>query len=121
MATATSLMPNRNWDGIATFTKTNGQYMNITVTLNLLGIPSLNVIQSEMALSVAEKTTIADLIMLIDERNPGFKRAICDEVENISKQFVFFINGRNIGHLDGVKTALSPGDVVNVIPAIAGG
>lgn len=121
MATATSLMPNRNWVSFATFAKTNGLYMNITVTLNLLGISTLNVQQSDMALNVAEKTTIADLLVLIEQRNPGFTQAVTAEDGSISRQFVLFVNGRNIYHMDGMNTELSPDDVVNMIPAIAGG
>jgi len=95
--------------------------MNITVTLNLLGIPLLDVKQSRMTLTVEEKMTMADLIDLIDQRNPGFKQVISDEDGNISKQFVFFINGRNISYMKGMNSELSQDDVVNVIPAIAGG
>ena len=95
--------------------------MKIAVTLNLLGYQSLDIKQGEMALELAQGTTVAALIGLIDEQNPGFKAALFDAGGNLSKQFVFFINGRNAVHLSGASTILSPGDVVNVIPAIAGG
>ena len=95
--------------------------MNITVTLNLLGIQLLDVKQSDMALSVGEGTTIGDLIELIDQRNPDFKKALFDEKGNLSKQIVLFLNGRNMLHLDGMATELHQDDVVNIIPAIAGG
>lgn len=95
--------------------------MDITVTLNLLGVPSFDVRESEMAFSLAAKATVADLLLLIEQRNPGFTQAVTADDGNISKQFVFFVNGRNIYHLNGTSTELSPNDVVNVIPAIAGG
>ncbi|MBI5920507.1 MAG: MoaD/ThiS family protein [Betaproteobacteria bacterium] len=93
--------------------------MNINIRLNLLGVLDLK--QSELDLDVAAGTTVATLLDLIDQRNPGFREALTGEDGGISKQFVFFINGRNVVQLEGMKTPLAAGDAVNVIPAIAGG
>lgn len=95
--------------------------MKIAITLNLLGYQALDIKQGELALELQEGTTVAGLIGLIDQQNPGFEAALLDAAGSLSKQFVCFINGRNVAHLDGANTILSPGDVVNVIPAIAGG
>ena len=93
--------------------------MNIDVRLNLLGV--LGIKQSELALETPADTVVATLIGLIDQHNPGFAAAVTNDDGGISPQFVFFVNGRNAVHLDGMKTRLNAGDVVNVIPAIAGG
>lgn len=93
--------------------------MIIDVRLNLLGV--LDIKQSELAIDAAITATVATLIDLIDQHNPGFKAALTNGNGDISSQFVFFINGRNAVHLDGMSTRLNAGDVVNVIPAIAGG
>ena len=93
--------------------------MNINVRLNLLGVLDLR--QSELDLDVAAGTTVATLLELIDQRNPGFRAALTGEDGAISKQFVFFVNGRNVVQLQGMQTAIAAGDAVNVIPAIAGG
>jgi molybdopterin synthase sulfur carrier subunit len=93
--------------------------MNIDVRLNLLGV--LDIRLSELTLDVPPDATVATLIDLIDQHNPGFKATLTSDDGGISSQFVFFINGRNAVHLDGIRTRLSAGDVANVIPAIAGG
>ncbi|MCK0511496.1 MoaD/ThiS family protein [Aromatoleum buckelii] len=93
--------------------------MNIDVRLNLLGV--LGIKQSELTLDTPPDATAAILIRLIDQHNPGFAAALTNDDGGLSPQFVFFINGRNAVHLDGMRTRLNAGDVVNVIPAIAGG
>lgn len=93
--------------------------MNIDVRLNLLGV--LGIKQSELAIDTPADATVATLISLIDRHNPGFAAALTNDDGGISSQFVFFINGRNVVHLNGMNTRLNAGDVVNVIPAIAGG
>ncbi|NMF88967.1 MoaD/ThiS family protein [Aromatoleum petrolei] len=93
--------------------------MKIDVRLNLLGV--LGIKQSELALDAPADTTVASLIGLIDQHNPGFAAALSTDDGDLSPQFVFFVNGRNAVSLDGMKTRLSAGDVINVIPAIAGG
>jgi len=93
--------------------------MNINIRLNLLGVLDLK--QSELDLDISTGTTVAILLDLIDQRNPGFREALISKDGGISNQFVFFINGRNVMQLDGMKTVLAAGDAINVIPAIAGG
>ncbi len=93
--------------------------MNIDVRLNLLGV--LGIDQSELAIDTPADATVATLISLIDQHNPGFAAAVTNDAGGLSPQFVFFINGRNVVLVDGMNTRLNAGDVVNVIPAIAGG
>lgn len=93
--------------------------MNIDVKLNLLGV--LGVKQSELLIDTPADATVATLIGLIDQHNPGFAAALTNHDGGISSQFVFFINGRNAMQLEGMNTKMNAGDVVNVIPAIAGG
>ncbi len=94
--------------------------MKINVTLNLF-IPSVEVEEKNLNLDVDENSTISDLIDIVDKINSGFKNAIMDKENEISKQFQFFINGNNIAHRDGLETVLHSTDEVNVISAIAGG
>jgi molybdopterin converting factor small subunit len=94
--------------------------MKINVTLNLF-IPSVEVMEKNLNLDVDKNSTISDLIDMVDKINFGFKNAIMENENEISKQFLFFINGNNIAHRDGLETVLHSNDEVNVISAIAGG
>lgn len=93
--------------------------MSINVKLNLLG--ALDVKQDELSLDPTPEMTLDKVIEVIDRHNPGFQEAVIGPDGGIAPQFVFFVNGRNVAHLAGKATKLSDGDVVNVIPAIAGG
>ena len=94
--------------------------MNVTVTLNT-DIPFVIVAEQNINLELDEAGTVADLIELIDRTNPGFREAIVVGAGEVSNKFVIFINGDNIEHKHGLATELRADDVINVIPAIAGG
>lgn len=72
--------------------------MEIVVTLNLLGTPAVDVRESVMTLTLGEVAAIADVIDLVDRRNPGFRSTVVDEQDKLSRQFVIFIfiNGNNV-------------------------
>jgi molybdopterin converting factor small subunit len=46
---------------------------------------------------------------------------ICDETGTVRRHLNVFVNSDNIRDLDGVDTALAPGDVVTFLPAVSGG
>lgn len=95
--------------------------MNITVTLNLLSLLPLSSERSTLMFPVDASTTIRDVIAWVDREHPGFAAAVVDAGGGLSRGFVFFVNGTNIHSLGGLQAPLKTGDVVNVIPAIAGG
>ena len=74
-----------------------------------------------MELVVERQPTLAEVIALIDARNPGARAAIQDASGALSSRFAVLINGDNAHYRGGVGTLLNPGDVINVIPAVAGG
>jgi len=73
----------------------------------------------------AEVTCDADsiktMVEKLSEEFPGLKERLCDEEGNLRRFVNFFVNDEDIRFLDGDKTALKDGDVVSIIPAIAGG
>ena len=46
---------------------------------------------------------------------------LCDEMGNVRRHLNVFVNSENVRDLDGVDTALTPGDVVTILPAVSGG
>ncbi len=64
---------------------------------------------------------VAEVILHLNEKYPGFKTRICDE-ENQVRRFVnIYVNEEDIRFKNGQATALKEGDEVSIIPAIAGG
>jgi sulfur-carrier protein len=65
--------------------------------------------------------TIGDLLESLEASCPGIKARLCDDQGELRRFVNFYVNSEDIRFLDGIKTALSDGDEVSIIPAIAGG
>jgi sulfur-carrier protein len=46
---------------------------------------------------------------------------LCDETGKVRRHLNVFVNSDNVRDLEGVDTALTPGDVVTILPAVSGG
>ncbi|BAU22611.1 molybdenum cofactor biosynthesis protein MoaD [Caldimicrobium thiodismutans] len=69
----------------------------------------------------AEGATIKELIEDLERRYPGLKERLCDEEGNLRRFINFFVNDEDIRFLQGEETPIKDGDVVSIVPAIAGG
>jgi molybdopterin converting factor small subunit len=64
--------------------------------------------------------TLRALISDLDASHPGIAERIVDDAG--LRRFVnVYLNDEDVRFLDGIDTALSDGDVVTVLPAVAGG
>ena len=95
--------------------------MRVTVTVNLLGMRLFQVQQDSMEFAIEGQPKLAQVLALIDEINPGFSQAVLDQSGGLSKKIAILINGDNAQFRGGVEAMLNPDDVINVIPALAGG
>lgn len=68
-----------------------------------------------------EGSTIAELLESLEQNCPGIKGRLCDDNGELRRFVNFYVNSEDIRFLDGVKTSLTDGDEVSIIPAIAGG
>ncbi len=68
-----------------------------------------------------DASTVSKLIEEIESECPGMKSRLCDENGEVRRFINLFVNDEDIRFLDGVSTQLNDGDVVSIIPAIAGG
>jgi molybdopterin converting factor small subunit len=46
---------------------------------------------------------------------------VCDETGAVRRHLNIFVNTDNIHDVDGLDTALAPGDVLSILPAVSGG
>ena len=68
----------------------------------------------------ASGDTLRAVIADLDVQHPGIQDRIVDEAG--LRRFVnVYLNDEDVRFLDGIDTALSDGDVVTVLPAVAGG
>ncbi|MEO6822514.1 MAG: MoaD/ThiS family protein [Candidatus Nanopelagicales bacterium] len=65
-------------------------------------------------------STVGELITDLESRHPGIQDRIVDE-KGLRRFVNVYLNDEDVRFLDGIGTALTDGDVVTVLPAVAGG
>ncbi len=66
----------------------------------------------------------SDILSLIDDleaKYPGLKQRICDDEGKIRRFVNVFINDEDIRFLGDQAAKLKDGDVISIVPAVAGG
>ena len=78
------------------------------------------VVDDQKQLAV-EGGTIGELLKRIEEQYPGFREQISDDSGELHRFVNIYVNDEDIRYLDGTDTAVSDGDSVSILPALAGG
>jgi len=68
-----------------------------------------------------EARTIREAIEKLEELYPGFKERLLDEKGELRRFVNVYLNDEDIRFLKGVDSELKDGDIVSIVPAIAGG
>ncbi len=69
----------------------------------------------------ARGATVAEVVDDIEARHPGFKGQLYGEDGQLQRFVNVYLNDEDIRYTGGVATALAEGDVLDVLPALAGG
>ena len=69
----------------------------------------------------ANGSNVAEVLTDLESNHPGIKERICEENGNLRKFVNLYVNDEDIRFKDNLETALSDGDELSIIPAIAGG
>ena len=64
---------------------------------------------------------ISDVIAQLDERVPSIKDRIFDEHDRTRPYINIYVNEEDIRGLDGESTKTKDGDVIYILPSVAGG
>jgi sulfur-carrier protein len=85
-------------------------------------IPSVlrNVTAGKETVSV-EAATVDAALNAMEALHPGIKGRICDEAGKLKRFVNVFVAEEDIRFLDGQATAVKNGDLIDIVPAIAGG
>ena len=65
--------------------------------------------------------TVDEALAAIEAVHPGIKARLCDETGKLRRFVNVFVGEEDIRFLEGQKSALKSGDLVDIVPAIAGG
>ena len=57
----------------------------------------------------------------LERRHPSLYRNICDETGAVRRHIGVFVNTSHMRDREGLDTALAPGDVITILPAVSGG
>jgi molybdopterin converting factor small subunit len=69
----------------------------------------------------AEGTTLRALIENLDRRHPGVAAQLLHPT-GVQRQFVnIYVNDEDVRYLQGLETPVAEGDVISILPAVAGG
>lgn len=69
----------------------------------------------------ADGPTVGDVFSELVRRYPGLSGQLVDEAGNLHKFVNVYRNDDDIRYLDQLDTKLSDGDVISILPAVAGG
>jgi len=65
--------------------------------------------------------TVQALLDDLEQTRPILYRNVCDETGAVRRHLNIFVNADNVRDLAGLDTALEPGDVITIVPAVSGG
>jgi sulfur-carrier protein len=69
----------------------------------------------------ADGSTLRELIHNVDKRHPGFAGQLL-EISGEQRPFVnIYVNDEDVRYLRGLDTGVDEGDVISILPAVAGG
>jgi len=69
----------------------------------------------------ASGATVAAVIDDVDARHPGFKKQMYNEEGKLHRYVNIYLNDEDIRYTGGPDTPVKPGDVLDILPALAGG
>lgn len=73
---------------------------------------------SELSLSAP---SVRGVLEQIEQSHPSLYRSICDETGTVRRHVNLFVNTSHVRDREGLDTALVPGDIITILPAVSGG
>ena len=65
--------------------------------------------------------TVRAVLAEIERDYPALYVNVCDETGAVRRHINIFVNDEHMRELDGLDSAVVPGDVVTILPAVSGG
>ncbi len=88
--------------------------VEVRVTATLQNLVGAKKVQSEGA-------TVGELLTNLDGQYPGFRAQISGEDGQLHRFVNIYLNDEDIRYLQALDTPLNEGDVISILPALAGG
>lgn len=69
----------------------------------------------------ADGSTLRELLEDLDKNHPGIRAAVLDENGELHRFLNMYLNDEDVRFLGSLETPVSDGDIVSILPAVAGG
>lgn len=69
----------------------------------------------------AEGFTVGEVLQNLETRHPGITASLVDEHGGLHRFVNVYLNDEDIRYLGALETEVGEGDVVSILPAVAGG
>ena len=69
----------------------------------------------------SEGNTIAEVLEQINEKHPGFREQITMADGSLHRFVNIYVNDEDIRYMQSLETPVKEGDIVSILPALAGG
>lgn len=66
-------------------------------------------------------TTVGAVLESLEQAHPGFRERLFDETGKLRRFVNVFVADEDVRFLDGLETAVTDGQTVSIVPAVAGG
>jgi molybdopterin synthase sulfur carrier subunit len=80
-----------------------------------------DILGKELRVELKDKSTVKELLDGLCVSHQRLKSALFDESGRVREYVILMKNRKDVDSLDGLKTTLSEGDEVAILPPIAGG
>jgi molybdopterin synthase sulfur carrier subunit len=81
----------------------------------------LRKLTAEKAEVESDGGTIREIVDDLEKQFPGFKERMCDENGELRRFVNVYVGEEDIRFLNGLDTEIPAGELVSIIPAVAGG
>jgi molybdopterin synthase sulfur carrier subunit len=71
--------------------------------------------------ATVEAGTVGEALKALDAAHPGFADRLFDEGGSLRRFVNIFLGEEDIRFLEGLDTPVTPGSVLSIVPAVAGG
>jgi sulfur-carrier protein len=69
----------------------------------------------------AEGSTVGEVLDNLESRHPGITASLLDEHGGLHRFVNVYVNDEDIRYLGALETEVEEGDVLSILPAVAGG
>jgi molybdopterin converting factor small subunit len=69
----------------------------------------------------ADGSSVLEVLESVDRQFPGFKSQVVSEGGELHRFINLYLNDEDVRYLQALDTKVEPGDVVSILPAVAGG